>query len=126
RSLQGVPLVISGMATSSIGLREIPHRPMPFALDGSDLRVERVQFESGKFGPTLLIPGVRTEEDMMRGEEVQVIGANARGEEGDATIILPGTHSKHVNVERGQAVTLKTFMSGEFFELLARHSILAH
>src|SRR6185312_13329821 len=77
-------------------------------------------------GPTLLIPGVRTEEDMMRGEEVQVIGANARGEEGDATIILPGTHSKHVNVERGQAVTLKTFMSGEFFELLARHSILAH
>jgi 2-dehydro-3-deoxygalactonokinase len=126
RSVRDLPLVISGMATASIGLREIPHKEMPFAIDGSDLRVERLVPPPAELGPVLLVSGARSADDVMRGEEVQVVGAVALGAERDALFILPGTHSKHVRVEQERAVGLRTYMTGEFFDLLARRSILAN
>src|SRR5258708_5697166 len=35
-ALSGVPLLLSGMASATIGWRELPYRPLPFATDGSD------------------------------------------------------------------------------------------
>src|SRR5690606_27513462 len=35
-SLDGVPLVISGMASSSIGIEELPYAGLPFKADGSN------------------------------------------------------------------------------------------
>jgi 2-dehydro-3-deoxygalactonokinase len=42
-----------------------------------------------------------------------------------ATLVLPGTHSKWVRVEDGRIVDFATSMTGEFYALLRRHSILA-
>jgi 2-dehydro-3-deoxygalactonokinase len=126
RPLCDLPLVISGMVTASIGLREIPHQEMPFALDGRDLRVELLAPQPAGLGPVLLVSGARTATDVMRGEEIQVVGAAALGATRPALFILPGTHSKHVDVESDRATGLRTFMTGEFFELLARRSILAN
>src|SRR5262245_25963657 len=39
-SLQGDPVVVSGMASSTMGMMELPYKRMPFALDGSDLEVK--------------------------------------------------------------------------------------
>jgi 2-dehydro-3-deoxygalactonokinase len=130
-SLAGIPLVISGMASSSIGMRELPYREMPFTTDGSDLRVERIAARADFPHPLLIISGARCSDDVMRGEETQLVGACANdAASGHATAttrlyLLPGTHSKHVEVRAAHAVTFRTYMTGEFFDLLSRKSVLA-
>ena len=63
--------------------------------------------------------------DVMRGEEVQIIGAlsNISGTE-SVTICLPGTHSKHAIIRNNRIERFLTHMTGEVFALLRDHSIL--
>jgi 2-dehydro-3-deoxygalactonokinase len=63
----------------------------------------------------------------MRGEETQLIGALAGDSPAAAArmLLFPGTHSKHVQVAGDRAVGFHTYMTGEFFNLLARQSVLA-
>jgi 2-dehydro-3-deoxygalactonokinase len=42
-----------------------------------------------------------------------------------ARLVLPGTHSKWVRATAGRIEGFSTFMTGEFYSLLRRHSILA-
>ena len=111
------------MASSSLGMIELPYRRMPFDLTGTDLiRVGLPPSEH--FGHSILmVSGVRTAEDVMRGEETQLIGCG--GGHDERVYILPGTHSKHVLVRYGMAVSVTTFMTGELFHLLAARSILS-
>jgi 2-dehydro-3-deoxygalactonokinase len=111
-SLNDAPLVISGMASSTIGMKELPYKLMPFNTDGSDLQYETID-------KIILISGARTDADVMRGEETQVIGID------EGYVILPGTHSKHVVVNNSRAISVRTFMTGELFQLLAQKSLLA-
>lgn len=123
-SLAGVPVVVSGMASSSIGLKELPYKRLPFLLSGSDLYYEVIG-SSGQFAhPIILISGARTENDVMRGEETQLAGCVQEGSF-DGVYIFPGTHSKHIHVANGYATHFKTYMTGEFFSLLAQNSILS-
>lgn len=122
-----VPLVVSGMISSTLGVCELPYAQVPFRLDGTDLRIER--YGPGPDWPvqTLLISGVRTAIDVMRGEETQVIGW-ATGHvclPSQTVVILPGTHSKHLEVDGAQVNGFVTYMTGEFFSLLAEHGVLA-
>jgi 2-dehydro-3-deoxygalactonokinase len=118
-----LPVVISGMASSTLGWRELPYARLPFALDGRDAvwawLEERV----------LLISGFRGAADMVRGEETQALGLAATL--GDALparaqFILPGTHSKHLTVVAGEITGVTTYLTGELFDLLTRHSVLRH
>jgi 2-dehydro-3-deoxygalactonokinase len=115
--LQEVPVVLSGMASSSIGMVELPYKELPFSLSGSDLTVHT----SGRF---IIISGACSGDDVMRGEETKVVGC-ASSLPDTALLLIPGTHNKHLVVSRGQVVRFKTFMTGEFFDLLSTHSILA-
>ena len=125
-SLSGVPLVISGMASSTIGLMELPYKALPFAVDGSNLRIETLA-PTGDFPHgVLLISGVRSADDVMRGEEVQLVGCQFETTADEQLFLHPGTHAKHVLVRHGQAVSLKTYLTGELFALLATQSILAN
>ena len=110
------PLVISGMAGSSIGWKELPYARLPFLLDGGTAVVDNI--ESGIF----LISGVRSENDVMRGEETELLGLEVGRE--DAVVVLPGTHSKHCVLKNGAMVAFRTFMSGELHALLGAHGIL--
>jgi len=123
-SLDAVPLVISGMASSSIGMLEIPYKECPFKADGSDLRVVNIKATKDFNHETFIISGIKTKDDVLRGEETQLIGCN-QGKVNDGLYIFPGTHSKHVLVKKGIAVSFKTYMTGEFFELLSQKSILS-
>lgn len=119
----GLPTMVSGMASSSIGWRELPYATLPFSLSGSGAVGEWIESD------VYLISGVRGESDMMRGEETQALGwAEHVGEAlpDQATLILPGTHSKHLRIDRGAITAITTFMTGELFELLCRHSVLRH
>jgi 2-keto-3-deoxy-galactonokinase len=122
-------LVISGMASSSVGWRELPYAQAPFNLDGSKLRFEELKWNSpGWVGSTYLISGVATQHDIMRGEEMEILGLMSEPSLADARLqcllILPGTHSKHIWIRDGSVVDFRTSMTGELFEVLGRHSLL--
>ncbi|HEX9513986.1 MAG TPA: 2-dehydro-3-deoxygalactonokinase [Puia sp.] len=124
-SLQGIPLIISGMASSSIGMKEIPYKELPFNTDGKDLRALILEATEEYPRRTLLLSGVRSANDVMRGEETQLVGCFPPSIAGEHLFIFPGTHSKHIRVRDGKVVGFKTYMTGEYFSLLTRHSILA-
>jgi 2-dehydro-3-deoxygalactonokinase len=124
RSLDDIPIIVSGMASSNIGMIELPYKKIPFRLDGSDLLMHARNATDEFRHDALIISGVSTDYDVMRGEETQITGC-----EDIPTIdwiyILPGTHSKHVMIKNGIVADFKTFMTGEFFELLSTKSILS-
>lgn len=122
--LKGVPLVLSGMASSSIGMAELPYRNTPFSTGGKDIEVAYFKPTETFAHPVLLISGVRSEMDVMRGEETQLVGIMADHNAPEGIYIFPGTHSKHIVVKEGQVTGFKTYMTGEFFELLMKESIL--
>jgi 2-dehydro-3-deoxygalactonokinase len=122
-----LPLVISGMASSTIGWRGLPYAHLPLRLDGTDLRVERIHWNSPvQIAQTLLVSGASTENEMMRGEETESIGllAALTNKIADALLIIPGTHSKHLTVQSGKIISIRTFMTGELYDLLTQHTVL--
>lgn len=125
RSLEGVPVVVSGMASSTIGMLELAYKALPFAADGSDLATKLLPATPNFPHPILLISGVKTTDDVMRGEETQLVGCGFLSIDEPQLFLHPGTHTKHVVVQQGQAISLRTYMTGEFFGLLSRESILA-
>jgi len=135
-SLQGIPLVLSGMASSSAGMLELPYREIPFNIYNDRLITEWLPDGDGPADPVLLISGLRSRDDVMRGEETQLIGClpgarkQAAGPDedpakADGLYIFPGTHSKHILVRDGTIVGFTTYMTGEIFELLSEKSLLA-
>lgn len=118
-----LPLVISGMASANIGWRPLPYAEAPTPVDGSGLRYEDMR--QGKRRIRLL-SGLRTADDVMRGEETEVVGLHLAGHLGDkdCTLLLPGTHSKHVRVASGNITGFSTFLTGELYGLLMRDSTL--
>ncbi|MDE3249359.1 MAG: 2-dehydro-3-deoxygalactonokinase [Bacteroidota bacterium] len=122
-AIGGLPVIISGMASSSIGIKELPYGTLPFQMIASALTTFQIEPSSTFSHEIILVSGLKTEQDVMRGEETMLLGC----ETGDSEqlFIFPGTHSKHVMVKDGVAVDIKTYMSGEFFDLLANQSILS-
>lgn len=119
----GLPVMISGMASSSIGWKELPYAALPFPLDGSG--AVRAEVDRGVH----LVSGLRSATDVMRGEETEALGAGALlGPDlpAAATLLMPGTHSKHVTVRDGRITGFRSFMTGELFELLSRNGVLRH
>ena len=121
-SLKNIPVIISGMASSTIGMMEMPYKSLPFNLDGSDLVTKKINKKAHFPNDIFIISGIRTENDVIRGEETQLAGCASTDE---GLFIFPGTHSKHILVKNGIALDFKTYMTGEFFDLIAGKSILA-
>ena len=117
-------VVASGMLSSSIGMRELPYAKMPIAFDGKDLISTSIHRDNGP--KIILVSGVRTATDVMRGEEIQAMGlANHLPKEDRGILLLPGTHSKHITFEKGRFEDFTTYMTGELFEIISKTSILA-
>ena len=128
-SLDDVCIVISGMASSSVGIKELPYADVPFNLDGSSAYAEWLNTTDIMDNPILLISGVQQSDDVMRGEETQLAGIASLlnfDEDDNLVCILPGTHSKHIEVKKNMIKQFRTFMTGEMFEILTSHSILSH
>jgi 2-dehydro-3-deoxygalactonokinase len=62
---------------------------------------------------------------VMRGEECQVLAVLAERKLRDATLLLPGTHSKWVQVKDGKLVSFRTYMTGELYNALTSAGTLA-
>jgi 2-dehydro-3-deoxygalactonokinase len=125
RRLGDRPMLLAGMVGSNRGWREAPYAPAPAGVE--DLASAILWIEPGRTG---IVPGVSQSgaagADVMRGEEVQVLGAVAAGHVPPDTLIChPGTHAKWIRMENGRIASFRTMMTGELFSLLTRHSILA-
>jgi 2-dehydro-3-deoxygalactonokinase len=124
QSLENLPLIISGMASSSLGMMETGYKALPVFADGRDLAIKKIEGIKDFRNNIFLISGVRSDDDAMRGEETQLAGCE-QDLSGERIFIFPGTHSKHVSVTKGQVTGIKTYMTGEFFGLLSEKSILS-
>jgi 2-dehydro-3-deoxygalactonokinase len=120
-----MPVILSGMASSSIGLAELPYQEFPFSWDLAQFPVKKIN-EDEKFShPLYLVSGFKTDHDVMRGEESLLLGCDIPDND-QRIFIFPGTHSKHVFVKNKLGIDLKTYMTGEIFNLLAEQSILRY
>jgi len=123
---QAYPIIISGMASSTLGIKELPYADLPFSAKGDSVVISNIT-TSGLSHHVMLISGVKSGNDVMRGEETQWLGLmqdKRFSSEEELLFILPGTHSKHVHVRSGNMVAFKTYMTGEFFNLLSTQSVL--
>jgi 2-dehydro-3-deoxygalactonokinase len=114
-----VPILLSGMIGSRQGWVEAPYLACPAG--ASELANALMCVEDR----VSLVPGLTASHgdmpDVMRGEETQVIGALA---EGSRLFVLPGTHSKWVEIADGRITSFRTFMTGEVYGALKGHTIL--
>jgi 2-dehydro-3-deoxygalactonokinase len=120
------PVVMSGMVGSAQGWQEAPYLGCEVALADLPRHLARVR-DAGRAAPTSIVPGYCYRDgtvDVMRGEETQLLGAQALGQ-GDGWVVLPGTHSKWVLLQDGRIVRWATYMTGELFGTLAQHGTLA-
>ncbi len=123
--LGDLPMLMAGMIGSNRGWMEAPYVHCPAAL--TDLASHLLWIEAER---AAIVPGVAYDSgraaDVMRGEEVQLLGAYAEGWIGpDCALCHPGTHNKWVRLEDGRIAAFRTVMTGELFNLLKEHSILA-
>lgn len=123
-SLDEVPMIISGMASSSIGIKELPYVELPLPVNGDSLHIIKIPPDEKCNHEILLVSGLRTTNDAMRGEETMLVGCNIR-DDAEQLIIFPGTHSKHAVVKNKVLLDFSSYMTGEVFELLANKSILS-
>jgi 2-dehydro-3-deoxygalactonokinase len=123
---QRVPVVVCGMAGSRQGWVEARYRSVPCAPLGED-GAGTPQILDPRLVVTI-VPGLKQDRpaDVMRGEETQIAGFLARNPGFDGVLCLPGTHSKWAVISAGEVVSFQTFMTGEMFALLSRHSVLRH
>ena len=118
------PLLLAGMVGSNRGWKEAPYVPCPA---GIDELAEAVVWAGER---EAIVPGVSYigdgRADVMRGEEVQLLGATAAGlVHPDSLVCHPGTHNKWTVLHRGEIQSFHTVMTGEIFSLLKEHSILS-
>jgi len=118
------PMLLAGMIGSNRGWIEVPYAHCPAGVD--ELARQLVWSHDGS---AALVPGLaylNERADVMRGEEVQILGAAAAGEiPGDCLVCHPGTHNKWIQVRDGRIHAFRTVMTGELFNLLRDRSILS-
>ena len=119
-----LPVIACGMVGSAQGWSEAAYRNTP--VDVASLGQALHSVRSLRGVTVHIVPGVIEQvglPNVMRGEETQVLGV-LQGLEADVLIGLPGSHSKWVEVAGGCITHFDTFMTGELFAVLSKHSIL--
>ncbi len=115
-------VLLSGMITSRAGWKETPYLECP--VDVRTLANHAVEHRMR--GVKLrFLPGLKQvmpAADVMRGEELQLLGS--MGEHEKVTAILPGTHSKWASLEGPVLNGFRTIMTGELFELVRHQSLV--
>lgn len=119
-----VPLVCVGMIGSKRGWHETPYVPVPASL--ADLARAAVQLRSMS---AVLTAGLSLQHegraDVMRGEEIQFLGAVITGlAPTGALLCQPGTHCKWARAAGESITEFSSAMTGELHNLLRQHSLL--
>ncbi|MGA7199582.1 2-dehydro-3-deoxygalactonokinase [Roseiarcus sp.] len=118
----GLPIIASGMIGSRHGWREAPYVRCP--AEPRDIAANLTPVGTDE-REVHLAPGLAYEDesgqpDVMRGEEVQILGIASAGAR---LVVLPGSHSKWASVDRGRILSFKTFVTGELFAAVKDHTL---
>ena len=126
RQDQVTPVIACGMVGARQGWVEAAYVPTPCPPPGVS-QATRAPTSDPRIAVSIL-PGVSqaSPADVMRGEETQIAGYMAQDPEFDGVLCLPGTHTKWVHISAGEIVSFRTFMTGELYASLSRHSVLRH
>lgn len=117
-----LPMLMAGMVGSNIGWQAAPYVPAPAGIEELAANLLRIDDR------TAIVPGVSVTgpADVMRGEEVQLLGAVAAGlVPHDALLAQPGTHCKWAEMEGGRIAGFTTAMTGELFAMLRKYGLLS-
>ncbi|MCD2324637.1 2-dehydro-3-deoxygalactonokinase [Sphingomonas sp. IC-56] len=119
-----LPMLLAGMVGSTVGWQVAPYVAAPAGVP--EIAASLLWIDDR----TAIVPGISTlvtgRPDVMRGEEVQLLGAVAAGlVPADALLAQPGTHCKWVTMAAGRVADFTTAMTGELFALLKKHGLLA-
>lgn len=121
KSAPSAPVLMAGMIGSRQGWVEAPYANCPASVEVVGCHLAPVpQFPNVHIVPGLSRRAANEAPDVMRGEETQIFGLDLK----DALVILPGTHSKWTSVRGGAIEWFSTFMTGEVYDVLKKHSIL--
>jgi 2-dehydro-3-deoxygalactonokinase len=120
-----LPIYGFGMIGSRNGWVEMPYAECPAG--PAAIAAQMARCATGFGADVVLAPGVRCARpgeaaDVMRGEEVYLV---ALAGQDDATVVLPGTHSKWAQLGGGCILAFQTFLTGELYALLVDHSFVA-
>ena len=125
QALGDYPLLMAGMVGAAIGWQEVPYVEAPANLD---IFAHSLTYLDER---TAIVPGMTCDYqgrvDVMRGEEVQFLGAMQNNLTNSIDIMCqPGTHNKWAwPCPNGTITHFITAMTGEMFALLKNHSLLA-
>ncbi|MGQ2932705.1 2-dehydro-3-deoxygalactonokinase [Sphingopyxis sp.] len=118
-----VPTIFAGMIGSNRGWIDAGYVGAPASLEALAAAAIRPAPD------ILIVPGVKYARapriDVMRGEEVQLLGACRDGlAPPDALLCQPGTHCKWAEMRAGDIDSFVTAMTGEVFALLRDHAMI--
>lgn len=119
-------VLLAGMVGARGGWREAPYAQCPVGLN--DLVRSAGRFEIAGH-PAAVLPGASHRRasglaDVMRGEEVQVLGAASVLGLDRARFCIPGTHAKWADYSGGMLTGFSTHVTGEAFDLFRHHSLV--
>jgi len=127
-----LPVLMCGMVGSANGWKNTAYVNCPFSINNIAKNVVSFSSQNCFTNPIYLFPGLSLKDEnlnsygVMRGEEVQLIGALNSNQYN--LLVLPGTHTKWVTVlndSKGTVISsFTTVMTGELYDLLLKHSLL--
>lgn len=121
-------VLICGMAGARQGWLEAPYLEAPADLGGLAFAAVSPEVAGSRLVPKIL-PGVcqkQNGDDVMRGEETQLLGLSALKPGFSGVVCMPGTHSKWAQLDGRKVERFTTVMTGELYEILRTHSVLRH
>ncbi|WP_112312999.1 2-dehydro-3-deoxygalactonokinase [Pseudogemmobacter bohemicus] len=120
------PVLICGMAGARRAWAEAPYADLPAPVSVLAAQALRLPPEQAGMRDIRILPGLAARDparpDVMRGEETQLLGLALMGHQG--LVCMPGTHCKWARLEAGAVTDFRSFLTGELYELLSKHSIL--
>lgn len=120
RKSSAMPVVMAGMIGSDAGWQNVPYLACPVSLTA--IADGLIQVADNVW----IIPGLKVQRDgvcnVMRGEETQLLGAMSLAPA--SCYVMPGTHSKWVQVAGDRVMDFDTAMTGELHHLLMTQSLL--
>lgn len=122
-----IPVIACGMVGAKQGWVEAGYTDVPASLSAILTGAVSVP---GQSRDIRILPGLaqrdKASPDVIRGEETQLLGALGPDNSGAQAVCMPGTHSKWVHVQEGEVIGFSTFMTGELFDAITKHTILSH
>ncbi len=122
-----LPVIVCGMAGAKQGWVEAGYVDVPTPLSAILSKAVSVP---GQSRDIRILPGLAQRDkatpDVMRGEETQLLGALGTASAGAQAVCMPGTHSKWVHVRDSNVTGFSSFMTGELFDAISKHTILSH